>query len=129
MFDESRFAMTFFTTFGVTELLCTSRLVLEGKTGKEAPKSSISEFLEKFLANNFALSDADSNTSLLLNNGSRTDLPLLRTKLAICQNSQKPNFWEVIDVFVLLAYAYLAATRTLLQRILACLNFNLYSED
>ena len=30
-FDKSRFAMTFLTM----EILCSSRLVLEGKTGKE----------------------------------------------------------------------------------------------
>ena len=33
-FDESRFVMTFLTILGVTELLCSFRLVLEGKTGK-----------------------------------------------------------------------------------------------
>ena len=43
------------------------RLVLEGKTGKEIPASSRLEFLEKFLANNFALSDAECNTSGSLN--------------------------------------------------------------
>ena len=30
-------------------MLCNFRLVLEGKTGKEIPKSSKLEFLEKFL--------------------------------------------------------------------------------
>ena len=34
-----------------------------------------------------------------------------------------------MDSFVLLAYASLAASRTLLQRLLACLNFTLGSED
>ena len=34
-FDESRFVMTFFNHLGVAEILCSSRLVLEGKTGKE----------------------------------------------------------------------------------------------
>ena len=36
-FDESRFVMTFLTTLGVTEILCSFRLVLEGKTVKELP--------------------------------------------------------------------------------------------
>ena len=40
------------------ETLCNFRLVLEGKTDKEIPESSRLEFLENFLANNFALSDA-----------------------------------------------------------------------
>ena len=64
-FDESRFVMTFLTILGVMEI-CSFRLVLEGKTGKEIPESSRFEFLEKFLVNNFALSDAEDNTSGLL---------------------------------------------------------------
>ena len=55
--------MTFLTILGVTEILCSFRLVLEGETGKEIPESSILEFLGKFSANNFALSDAEDNTS------------------------------------------------------------------
>ena len=128
-FDESRFVMTFLTILGVMEILCSFRLVLEGKTGKEIPESSRFEFLEKFLANNFALSDAEDNTSGPLNRGGIADLPLLRTLLAIRQKSREPSFWEVMDSFVLVAYASLAASRTLLQRLLACLNFTLDSED
>ena len=60
-FGESRFAMTLLTILGVTEILWNFRLVLERKTGKEIPESSRSEFLEKFLANNFALSDAEEH--------------------------------------------------------------------
>ena len=59
--------MTFLTILGVTEILCSFKLVLEGKTGKEIPKSSRLEFLEKFLASNFALSDAEEKTSPPLN--------------------------------------------------------------
>ena len=71
--------MTFLTILGVTEILCSFRLVLEGKTVKEIPESSRLEFLEKFSANNFALSDAEHNTSRVLNRGGIADLPLLRT--------------------------------------------------
>ena len=84
--------MTFLTILGVTEILYSFRLVLEGKTGKEIPESSRLEFLEKFLANNFALSDVEGNTSNLLNRGGIADSHLLRTLLAICQKSQEPNF-------------------------------------
>ena len=70
-FDESRFVMTFLTILGVMEILRSFRLVTEGKTGKEIPESSRFEFLEKFLANNFALSDAEGNTSGLLNRGGK----------------------------------------------------------
>ena len=71
---------------GVTEILCSFRLVLEGKTGKEIPEPSRLEFLEKFSVNNFALSDAEDNTSGL-KRGGIADLPLLRTLLGTRQKS------------------------------------------
>ena len=86
-FDKSRFIMTFLIILGVVEILCSFRLVLAGKTGKEIPESSRFEFLEKFLANNLALSDAEGNTPGSLNRGGIVDLPLLRTLLPIRQNS------------------------------------------
>ena len=69
--------MTFLTIFEIMEILCSFRLVIEGKTGKEIPESSRSEFLEssrsefleRFLANNFAFSDAEDNTFGCLNRG------------------------------------------------------------
>ena len=128
-FDESKFVMTFLTILGVLETICSFRLVLEGKTDKEIPESSRLELLEKVLANNFALSDAEGNTSGPLDREGIADLPLLRTLLAIPQKSREPSFWEAIDSFVLVTYASLAASRTLLQRLLACLNFTLDSED
>ena len=79
--------MTFFTILGVTEISCSFELVLEGKTGKEIPESSKLEFLEKFSANNFALSDAEDNTSSPLNRGGIAELTLLRTLLVILQKS------------------------------------------
>ena len=78
--------MTFLTILGVTEIY-SFKLVLEWKTGKETPESSKLEFLEKFSVNNFVLSNAEDNTSGLLNRGGITDLPLLGTLLAICQKS------------------------------------------
>ena len=98
------------------------------ETCKEIPESSRLEFWEKFLANNFALSDAEHNTSGPLNRGGIADLPL-RTLLAIRLKSRQPSLWEVMDSFILVASANLAASRTLLQRLLACLNFTLDSED
>ena len=71
------------------------------------------EYLEKFSANSFALSDAEGNSSGPLNRGDLADLPLLRPLLAVHQKSQEPRFWELMDSFVL-AYASLAASRTLL---------------
>ena len=72
---------------GVSEILCRFRLVLEGKTGKETPESSRLDFLEKFLINNFALSDAEDINSRPLNRGGIADLLLLGTLLGIHQKS------------------------------------------
>ena len=119
-FDESRFIMTFLIILGITEILYSFKLVLEGKTGKEIPESSRLEFLEKFLANNFALSDAEGNSSSSLNRGGIAVLPLLRSLQAI---HREPSFWEMMDSFLLLPYTGLAASRTFIQQLLTCLNF------
>ena len=96
--------MTFLTILGDTEILCSFKLA-------------------------FALSDAEENTSGPFNRGCIADSPLLRTLLAIHQKSREPSFCEVIDSFVSLGYASLAASRTILQQLLACLNFTFESED
>ena len=77
--------MTFLPILRVTETLSSFRLVLEWKIGKDIPESSRLEFQEKFSANNFALSNAEDNTSRQLNRGGIVDLPLLGTLLAIHQ--------------------------------------------
>ena len=64
-----------------------------------------------------------------MNRGGVGDLPLLRTLLAIRQKFREPSLWEVMESIVLLAYKSLAVSRTLLQRLLSCLNFILDSED
>ena len=51
------------------EMLCSFRLVLEGKTGKGIPDWSRWKFFETFSANNFALWEAEDNTSAPLNRG------------------------------------------------------------
>ena len=74
-FEKSRFIMAFLgTILGVTEILCSFRLVLKGKTGKEIPESIRLEFSEKFPENSFALSDTDDNTSGPLNRGGIAEL-------------------------------------------------------
>ena len=88
--------MNFVTILRVTEILCSFRLVLEGKTSKEITESSRLEFLETFLANNFAFSEAEDKTSGSLNRGGIAHLPLLRTLLTIHQKSQEPSFFSNI---------------------------------
>ena len=87
--------MTFLTILGVTEILCSFKLVLEEKQGKEIPESSRLKFLEKFSANNFVLSDAGDNTSRLLNRGS---IRTLSQQLLACLNftleSEDSSFWH-----------------------------------
>ena len=78
--------MTFSTILGVTEILCSFKLVLQGKTGKEIPESSRLEFLDKFSANNFALSNAEDNTPGPLNRE-----PLSKTLLAIPDKIRFPS--------------------------------------
>ena len=63
-----------------------------------------------------------------MNTGGIADLPLSRKLLAIHQKYQEASFQEMIDSFVLLAYASLAASRTFLQRLLAFLNFPLHEK-
>ena len=111
--------MTFLTIVGVTEILCSFRLVLEGKTGKGIPESSRSEFLGKFYANNFVLSDVEENNSWLLNRGSIAELP------EIPESQVSGNWWTL----ALQEYASLAASKILLQHLLASLKFTLDSED
>ena len=53
-------------------------------------------------------------TPLVHSIGGIADLPLSRTLLEIRQKSGEPGFWEVMDSYVLVAYARLAASRTLL---------------
>ena len=96
--------MTILTILRVTEIFCSFKLVLvEEKTDKETPESSRLDFAEKFSGNYFALSPS--------NREAIADLPLLRTLLAICQKCWQPSFSEVMDFFLLLAYASLAASR------------------
>ena len=59
--------MTFLIILGVTEILHSFKLVLEGKTGKKITDSSRLEFLEKLSASNLVLSDVEDNTSSPLN--------------------------------------------------------------
>ena len=73
--------MPFLTILGVTEILCSFKLVLEWKTGKEIPASLRLDFLEKSSGNNFSLSDAEENISVPLKRGGIADLPLLRALL------------------------------------------------
>ena len=61
--------MIFLTIFRVTEILCSFKLVLEGKTGKEIPEPSRLQFLENFSENNFTLSDAEDDNLEPLNRG------------------------------------------------------------
>ena len=61
--QESRSVMTFLINLGVTETLCSFRLVLKGKKGNEIPALTRFEVRNKISANNFSLSDLKDNTS------------------------------------------------------------------
>ena len=89
--------MTFLTILGVTEILCSFRLVLEGKTGTEIPESSRLQFSEKFSANNFALPDAEDNTSRPLTKVSKGSLPILTSSCHVCLHSHKMLWFYWLD--------------------------------
>ena len=82
IFGKAKLAMI----LGVTEILRYLRLVLGEKTGKKLPEPSRLGFLEKLLARNCALSDAEENISGTLNRAGIADTLLLRTLLTIHQN-------------------------------------------
>ena len=84
--------MNFLTFLGVIEILCTFRLVLEGKMGEEISQSSTLKLLETFSVDNAALSNAEDNTSMLLNRGGIADLHILRILLTNRQKSREPSF-------------------------------------
>ena len=93
--------MIFLTILGNPEILCSFRLVQDGKTGKEIPESSRLGFLETFSTNSLALSDVEDTTSGPLTRGGTADLAFLRALFTIRQNSRELSFWEVMDSFVL----------------------------
>ena len=72
------------------------------------------------------MSDAKNNTSESLKRGGISDLSLLRTLVVVIhQNPWDPCFWEKDNSLVLLAQACLAASKTILQPLLANLNFTI----
>ena len=78
------------------EILCSFRLVLEGKLDKEIPKSSRLEFLEKILANNFTLLDANNTAGLLNRSGIADLLCWEKFQKSIRQKSWESSFLEMI---------------------------------
>ena len=88
------------------------KLVLEGKTGKEIPRSSRLEFLENVFSKQFALLNVENNTSWPWNRRGMADFVLLRILFAIRQKSREPSSWEMMDSFALLAYTSLTSLRT-----------------
>ena len=56
------------------------------------------EFVETFLANNSALSDAEDNTSGMVKRGGIADLPLLRTLLAVLQSRKTMQMNEAWNI-------------------------------
>ena len=104
--------MGILTILGVMRVLCSLRVVLEGK---EIPESLRLELFDKFLGNNFVLSDAEDNTSGPLNRGVRADLPLLKTLLAIRHKS--PESQVSGKGYTLLFYSKFGSSKNLFAMI------------
>ena len=119
---------TFLAILRVMDMLCSFRLVLEGKTGKEIPETSRLEFFEGFLANNVALSGAENKTPSPLNRGGIANLPLLRT----IKNSPKvprDKFLGSDELFCIIGICKFGSFKNPFATLLACGNFTLGSED
>ena len=104
--------MGILTILGVMRVLCSLRVVLEGK---EIPESLRLELFDKFLVNNFVLSDAEDNTSGPLNRGVKADLPLLKTLLAIRHKS--PESQVSGKGYTLLFYSKFGSSKNLFAMI------------
>ena len=91
-----RLVVIFVNNLRVTGILCSCRLVLEGKAGKEIPDSLRVELLEQISANNLVLSNKENNSSRSFSRAGIEYLPLLKKLLAICQKLWQPSFWERI---------------------------------
>ena len=89
----------------------------------------LEELLEFFLANGFALSDAEYKFgNAELNKMVKQIYFWLRILQATRQMSRERRFSRMIDSFILLVYASFTVSK-ILQRLLACLNFTLGSGD
>ena len=92
----------------------------------EIPESSRVEFLEKFSENNFALSYAEDSTSGLLNRGGIYSRFTFENTFDNLPKVTSAKFLGSNGLISSISIC-LTATRTLLQRLLACLNFTLES--
>ena len=110
--------MTFLIILGVTEILCSFRLYVEGKTGKEIPESSKLEFFEKFRSfgpmKRYSRFTFHENT--IGNSPKVLRAKFLGSDGLFCFTS-------------VCKYASSAASRTLLHELVASLNLTLDSED
>ena len=97
--DKSRFIMTFFTILGDTQILYSFKLVLEGKSGKDGPEPSRLEFLEKFSANNFALSDVEENASRPLNRGDKNRFTFVENTIGNSPKVTRATFLRSNELF------------------------------
>ena len=113
---------------GVTEILCSFKWVLGWKTGKYTWVIKI-RVLRKVLSKQFCF--IRCRTQQLWSMEKRRYSRFIFVENTI-DNSPKittAKFLGRMDSFVLLAYESLATLRTLLQWLLACLNFTLELED
>ena len=81
--------------------------------------------MEKFLGNNFILSDEEDNTSRSLNRKVIANLPLMRT-INNLPKSEEPSLRKVTDAFALVTYGSLEASKIIVQLLIT---FTLDFED
>ena len=128
-FDESRFVMTFLIILGVTEILCSFRSVLDGKTFKEILELSRLEFIKRFYQLQNTFIRCKRQHLQVVEQRKYNRFTFFENTISNTPKLREPGFREEMESFLLLAYASLAALRILLQGLLASLNFTLDSEN
>ena len=116
--------MTFLTILGVSEILCSFRLVIKGETGKKIPESSRLEFLEKYSVK-ILFYQMQKTTPLGCWIEEFSRFTFFENTISNSSKVLRAKFLEKDGLFYLLAYASFTASRTFLQQLLACLNFRI----
>ena len=88
-FDKSRLIMTFSNVLGVTKILCSFRLVLEAKTGKELPEIMATSrlwFLKAFTKQFYFIRSRRQHL--------QADLLLVQMKKVVSMKYAKPHTFD-----------------------------------
>ena len=131
-FDEWRFVTTFSTILEITQILCSLKLVLERKRGKEILESSRLEFFEKNFSKQICFIKYRRQHLWTIEQRMYSRFIFIESTISNFPKVSRAQFLESDGLFCFISkfasYASLAASRSLLQRLIACVNFPLDSK-